>query len=519
MYQHVARLGAAGLAAALLAPPVLAQQPGADTGVQEQKNELSQLKNELAEQRALVNRLVEELQAQRAQLQRMQAAPALAPAPALAQQDVPLTDPTPLNGAPFALPTAGADGVTLSQLRGTGGAGFMSGDMSGQAPVAQPPQLPPAVTGVPAPVPPQQRPNQPTAPVPAPAQSAAQQQAQTQQRPPQQGQQPQQANNNQQPNKPPEIAPITDQPGVLTPRGTYVVEPAMQFGYSSSNRVALVGYTVIPALLIGLVDVREIKRNTFTTSITGRTGLSNRMEVEVKVPYVYRSDATVSRELFTGTAVERVFDTTGKAMGDVEVAGRYQLNNGGADKGYYIAGLRYKSRTGRDPFEVVTDCDRRCIGENVTGTGLPLSLPTGSGFHSLQGSLTWLYPSDPAVFFGNLSYLHNFKRDDVTRLVRNGEREPLGTLEPGNVIGFNFGMGLALNDKASLSLGYDHSTIARMRQNGSIVPGSVRTQLGTLLLGYSYRLSPQRSLNIAVGAGVTRDTPDVTLTVRVPMTF
>ncbi len=80
-------------------------------------------------------------------------------------------------------------------------------------------------------------------------------------------------------------------------------------------------------------------------------------------------------------------------------------------------------------------------------------------------------------------------------------------------------MGLALNDKASLSLGYDHSTIARMKQNGAPVPGSVRTQLGTLLLGYSYRFNEKRSLNIAVGAGITRDTPDVTLTVRMPFTF
>ena len=111
------------------------------------------------------------------------------------------------------------------------------------------------------------------------------------------------------------MAPIFESPGVLTLRGRGVFEPSIQYGYSSSNRVALVGYTVIPALLIGLVDVREIKRNTFTTAITGRTGLSNRMEVEVKVPYVYRSDATVSREIFTGTAVERVFDTTGKGMG------------------------------------------------------------------------------------------------------------------------------------------------------------------------------------------------------------
>jgi hypothetical protein len=509
MYPHVARLGAAGLAAALLAPPVLAQQPAAEPGPQGQQTELSQLKDELAEQRALVNRLVLELQAQREQLQRMQVqgAPGMATAPALAARERIVEETTPLSGAPFAVPTALADGVLLSQQRGTG--------MSMQAPVAQPPVLPPAESGVAAPLPPQPRPNQPTVPAPGPAQAQTQRPAQ------QQSQQPQTAQNNnrQEPNRPPEVAPIGDQPGVLTQRGTYVLEPSVQYGYSSSNRVALVGYTVIPAILIGLVDVREIKRNTFTTAITGRTGINNRMEVEVKVPYVYRSDATVSRELFTGTAVERVFDTTGKGLGDVEVAGRYQLNNGGPDQGYYIAGLRYKSRTGRDPFEVVTDCEQRCIGENVTGTGLPLDLPTGSGFHSLQGTLTWLYPSDPAVFFGNLSYVHNFKRSDVTRLVRNGVREPLGELEPGYVLGFNFGMGLALNDKASLSLGYDHSTIARMKQNGQPVAGSVRTQLGTLLLGYSYRLSPKRTLNIAVGAGVTRDTPDVTLTLRVPMTF
>ncbi|MFC0135171.1 acetate kinase [Massilia eurypsychrophila] len=319
--------------------------------------------------------------------------------------------------------------------------------------------------------------------------------------------------------RPPEIAPLFEQPGVLTQKGKYVLEPALQFGYSSSNRVALVGYTIIPALLIGLIDVREIKRNTFTASLSGRTGLSNRLEVEVKVPYVYRSDATVSREIFTGTAVERAFDTSGKALGDVELAARYQLNDGGANKPYYIGGLRLKSRTGRDPFDVVTDCTRRCIGENVTGTGLPLELPTGSGFYSLQPSLTWLFPSDPAIFFGSVSYIHTIKRSNVSRLILEGVREPIGELEPGGVIGFNFGMGLALNEKTSLSLGYDHSTLARVRQNGAPVPGSVRTQLGTLLIGYSYRLSDKRTVNVSIGAGVTRDTPDVSLSVRVPMSF
>jgi hypothetical protein len=185
--------------------------------------------------------------------------------------------------------------------------------------------------------------------------------------------------------QPPAVAPLFDQPGILTPRGKYVLEPSLQYSYSSSNRVALVGYTIIPALLIGLVDVREVKRNTLTGALAFRYGLSNRLELEAKLPYVYRSDSTISREIFTGSASERVFSTSGKAMGDVELGARYQLNEGGASKPYLIGSMRFKSRTGKDPFDVVTDCATRCVG-NTTGTGLPLDLPTGSGFYSLQCS-------------------------------------------------------------------------------------------------------------------------------------
>ena len=319
--------------------------------------------------------------------------------------------------------------------------------------------------------------------------------------------------------RPPAVAPLFEQPGVLTARGKMVLEPSAQFGYSSSNRVVLVGYTIIPALLIGLVDVREVKRNTFTGAITGRYGLTNRAELEIKIPYVHRSDSTVSREVFTGTGVDRVFDTSGHGIGDVEMALRYQLNDGAPDKPYYVAGLRVKTRTGTDPFSVVTDCSVRCVGPNATGTGLPLELPTGSGFYAVQPSLTWLYSSDPAILFGSVSYLHNFKRSDLSRKVLEGQWEPLGTVEPGDVAGFNFGLGLALNDKALISFGYDHSSVARTRQNGVAVPGSVRTQLGTLLMGFSYRISDKRTINIAVGAGLTRDTPDVQLSFRLPMTF
>jgi long-subunit fatty acid transport protein len=86
-------------------------------------------------------------------------------------------------------------------------------------------------------------------------------------------------------------------------------------------------------------------------------------------------------------------------------------------------------------------------------------------------------------------------------------------------VGFNLGMGLALNEKAAISIGYDHSLIGRTESNGEPLPGSVRVQLGTLLLGGSYRFNERMSLNVSLGVGVTRDTPDTTLMVRVPISF
>jgi hypothetical protein len=308
---------------------------------------------------------------------------------------------------------------------------------------------------------------------------------------------------------------IFEQPGVLTPKGQTIFEPSIQYGYSSSNRAALVGYTVIPAVLIGLVDIREVRRNTMTGAVTLRHGLTDRFEVEAKLPYVYRSDSTVSRELFTGSASERAFNASGRGVGDFEVTARYQLTDGGGQLPYLIGSLRLKTRTGKDPFEVETDCLTRCVS-NTTGTGQPLDLPTGSGFYTLQPSLTWLYPSDPAVFFGSFSYGYNFKRTGVSRTVLNGEQEFLGDVKAGDVIGFNVGMGLALNDRSSFSIGVDLSSIGRTKQNGLTVPGSVRTQLASLVMGYSHRFNDRRTVNISVGAGLTRDTPDFTFTLRMP---
>lgn len=312
-----------------------------------------------------------------------------------------------------------------------------------------------------------------------------------------------------------QVAQIFEQPGVLTPKGQFSFETGVQYAYSSSNRVSIVGYTIIPALTIGLIDVREVRRNTFTGNVTGRWGVTNRMELEAKVPYVYRSDDQLTRPLNLGAGRDDLYTSSGQGLGDVEATARYQFNETSVDKPVYIGSLRFKSRTGKDPFEVLTDTTQ--APELITNR-IETELPTGSGFYTLQPGITMLYPTDPAVFFGGLNYQYNFARSNVTMNTTQGDVN-LGEVDPGDVIGFNFGMGLALNERSSFSLGYDGASVGKTKINGQDAINASRIQLGTLLLGYSQRLTNATSLGLTVGVGVTRDTPDVTLGLRLPMSF
>jgi hypothetical protein len=114
------------------------------------------------------------------------------------------------------------------------------------------------------------------------------------------------------------------------------------------------------------------------------------------------------------------------------------------------------------------------------------------------------------VFFGNVSYLWHIKRN-----VGRG----FGTVDPGDAVGVAFGMGLALNERASLSIGYEHSTILRTKQNGTGLIDSRTTQIGMLNLGGSYRLSNRTMLNLSLGVGVTSEAPDLQATLRLPISF
>lgn len=305
------------------------------------------------------------------------------------------------------------------------------------------------------------------------------------------------------PEKPPvsqqykEIEAIFAQQGVLTPKGTLVFEPSMQYSFSSSNRVVLNGYTIIPSITVGLIDVRNVSRNTYIPAITARYGLTNRLELQVYAPYVFRDDSSAATALQVDESQERVFNADGNNLGDVQFGLRYQFNMPVGGGPIFIGGLQAKSDTGKDPFHVPSDSN-----------GNALELPTGTGFWGIQPSLSVIFPSDPVVFFGSVNYMYNF------------ERSYLGAdWKPGDTYGFNLGMGFSMNENTSFSIGYGHTIVDRTERNGVVLSNSQSTTLGSLLFGASYKFSSKANLNFSLEAGLTEAAPDVQLTLRVPFSI
>ena len=307
----------------------------------------------------------------------------------------------------------------------------------------------------------------------------------------------------------------SDVGGVLTPKGRLTVEPSMGFTYSSVNRVAIEGFTILPALLVGIIDVVEADRDTYTARLTGRYGLTNRLEAELSVPWVYREDATRSREFLTGAVEDSVYKAQGDGIGDIELGLRYQFRRTRPTSPFVVGNLRVKSDTGTDPFELAAMSTLADQPQVVT------ELPTGSGFWSVNPSLTFIYPSDPVVFFGSIGYLWTIEDDKGTSFDDDGNILGFGRVDPGDAIRASFGLGLGLNENSSLSISYALDQFTRTRietaANPSIAGSDVT--IGKLLIGYSLKLHDGPPLNLAIGIGTTDDAPDTDVTFRIPFNF
>ncbi|HAX91485.1 MAG TPA: hypothetical protein DCY07_04665 [Rhodospirillaceae bacterium] len=307
--------------------------------------------------------------------------------------------------------------------------------------------------------------------------------------------------------KRPEVAVLPDVGGVLTPKGVLMYENSLEYVNTTSNLFTFNGVQVAEVVFIGVTNATTAKRQIAQDSNRLRLGLTDRWEADVRVPYVYRNDTTSETNTTTNTTDRTTLE--GNGLGDIDGGMSYQLNNGKEGWPFLVANMRYKTNNADGPFDVPYDAE-----------SVATRLPTGTGFHSVEGSLTAIKVSDPAVLFANMGYVSNLSRDiDKTF----GDTHVM-EVDPGDAINISGGMGFSINPETSFTLGYKHSYVFETTQTNERVSTGVITDtesdtasVGALLVGASYRFNPITSLNFNVEVGATREAPDVRVGLRVPV--
>ncbi|MET0292912.1 MAG: transporter [Steroidobacteraceae bacterium] len=312
---------------------------------------------------------------------------------------------------------------------------------------------------------------------------------------------------------------VLDQSSVVTRKRRLEFDIPVEYARADRNRVIFRGIEVPQSVLVGVFDINESRQDVLTTGLLARWGVTDRLELNARVPLVYRSDSSVLSPVSAAPGSDvgtRDFSVDDFGLGDVELGARYQLRQGGEGRPYWIAGLQVLMPTGSNPFTVPRDT----LG-NATRSS------TGAGFWGVTPSLTALLPSDPAVLFASLGYTINFGRD-IDRYIGDTLIE---RVRPGGEPSFSGGIGLALNPRTSLSFGYAHTwsfgthtrtrTVDRSTPTpvlGDAVDATSRDlQLGRFMFGVSYRLSDARTLNWNVELGATDDAADVRTSFRLPL--
>ncbi len=293
--------------------------------------------------------------------------------------------------------------------------------------------------------------------------------------------------------------------GVLLPKGKLVVEPGLQYSYTSRTRIAISGFTIFQSVVLGDIVSEDVERHIITGFLNLRYGLTSRLQIETKIPYLYRHDETTFATGPSGSDLTQ-HSVDGNGIGDIEASLLWHAF-GGLDwwAPQTIFYLRGKSRTGQGPYGLNTI--------TIDGKQRTNELAFGNGHYGLAVGANCIVPTDPAVLYFNLGYYFNFKRNVGTK-----GGVDYGEIDPGDSIEFGFGMAYALNERLTTSLSFQQRYTFESEQNGNTIMDS-DANVATLYLGTTYSISENTALTLSLGIGLADDAPDFSIDARLPITF
>src|SRR5438477_880874 len=216
--------------------------------------------------------------------------------------------------------------------------------------------------------------------------------------------------------------------GVLTPKGQIVIDPSIEYDYWAQNQLGVNGFQIIPGITFGNIFVTRFEQNITTAAVTGRWGVTDRLELNAKVPFVYNTGSTSSLIPVGPTAQLLSVSANGSGIGDVLGGASYQINSGEGGWPIFVGNFLFKTVTGTSPFQVPIITLNDPNGQFLSGT--PKKLATGTGFYQLTPSLTVLLPTAPGVLLPISSSSTTSPGPSRSRTVK-GARRPRSICSPG----------------------------------------------------------------------------------------
>lgn len=289
-------------------------------------------------------------------------------------------------------------------------------------------------------------------------------------------------------------------PSLMVRRGEKEVELRLSYSHFSKSTVFIDGVAMIPVIVVGEIGVERTRKDILIASVAARYGIWDNLEGELKIPFRYQTERRAIPE--ANPPEENLI--TGGGIGDLEGALYYQLPKKDENAIRWIVNLGVKSATGTDIFSIDTEDE----------------LPIGSGFWATKIGISGVKVSDPAALFWNLGYTYNWERDSI-RIVKEDATtgDPIVNyvdIKPGDTIDIGGGLAYALNPRLSVNTGvtisFNGSTDSQQSGTGEwkrVSNTSITS--ATLRFGAVWLPDYWLPVDVAVGMGLTDDSPDFTI--------
>lgn len=292
------------------------------------------------------------------------------------------------------------------------------------------------------------------------------------------------------------------------------------FGYThfDNARINLDGFLALDAIFLGTISIDEVTADIFTVDPTLRVGIGENLFVDGGIPYFYRTSNFRSGGAGGSASAEIEETVHDSGFGDASFGASYKFMRETANRPDLVASARVRVPTGRSPFGV----DFVEVANSEGNLQVPESLSTGSGVWGASLGVSALKTIDPMVVFGSATYFRNFERD-LADIDENPGDQP-GRVDVGDAYQLGAGLAFALNDKSSISMSYTQRVVerSRLRLDGQDelrrVVGS-QANVGLVNLGATFSLGSALSLITTVGVGLTDDSPDMSINIRLPYRF